>query len=92
MTPERTQQLMPVMQAHAEGKPIRSRLHGTNTWVRCIDPTWYDDFDYEVEPKPREWWLNAYDWGHCLHKTNELAEKHKMDNCVETIHLREVIE
>lgn len=57
MTPERTKELLPVMQAHSEGRKIECRLFPMDPWQLCEHPNWDDEFSYRIKPEPklREW-------------------------------------
>src|SRR5690348_337155 len=59
MTPERTKELLPIMTAFAEGKKIRLKRKNdpSDPWVICTNPTWADNFDYEIAPEPKEFWV-----------------------------------
>lgn len=56
MTPERAKELLPVITAFAEGKPIRARLKDCDNWARVNYPEWINEYDYEVAPQPVEGW------------------------------------
>lgn len=52
MTPDRTKELLPVMQAHAEKKQVesRSKCFSTAVWVLDPFPTWDNNYDYRIAP------------------------------------------
>lgn len=59
MTPERCKELLPVMQAFAEGKEIEARVRGVSVisqketpWMRSRMPSWDDSFEYRIKPQP----------------------------------------
>ena len=70
MSPDRAKELLPVITAFAERKTIESRLNirisPSDSWVIDLNPRWHDDYDYRVQPPPREFWI-AWDenesWG-----------------------------
>lgn len=49
MTPERTKQLLPIIQAFAEGQQIEYRHHFSNEWRIVTEPSWFDDFEYRIK-------------------------------------------
>jgi len=52
MTSSRAKALLPVIQAHAEGKPIEVQTQ--REWVETSDPSFHNDSNYRVAPpKPR---------------------------------------
>lgn len=45
------------------------------------------------QPKPREFWVNEYEWGYSdLHDSKEEADGHSTEERIRCIHVREVIE
>jgi len=62
MNRERVRELLPIIQAFAEGKRIQARAeHGT--WVEHDGPTnWPDDMEYRIKPEPREFWIDPADF------------------------------
>lgn len=61
MTPERAKELLPVIQAFAEGKPVQYKNDGE--W-KDVNPkyglAWFDNCDYRVKPKEETWYYNVY--------------------------------
>ena len=55
MTRENAKALLPIIQAHAEGKTIQSRcIKGdTSLWYDDEDPSFDDDFEYRIKPEPK---------------------------------------
>lgn len=51
----RAKQLLPVIRAHAEGKPIQSRcIKGdTSLWYDDEDPSFDDDFEYRIKQESK---------------------------------------
>ncbi len=73
MNRERARELLPIIQAFAEGKEIEA-LIGRH-WNICT-PTFDDEFEYRIKPEPREFWLfvsgewqEAYSKDMPLHKS-----------------------
>lgn len=60
MTPERTKELLPMMQAYASGKKLECRRKGTKAWVKPTTVTWQDDFDYRIAQDKLKGWVNIY--------------------------------
>lgn len=64
MTRDRAKELLPVIQAFAEGKAVEFRLHDSRHWEDAaqsgpsfVSLTWNDHCEYRIKPEPREWWL-----------------------------------
>ena len=55
MDRNRAKQLLPVIQAYINGKPIQSRcIKGdTSFWYDDKDPSFDDDFEYRIKPEPK---------------------------------------
>ena len=55
MTREEVKEMLPVLQAFAEGKTIESRcIKGDKSlWYDDEDPSFDDDFEYRVKPEPK---------------------------------------
>jgi len=56
MDRERCKELLPVLQAFAEGKTIQCRGMGLDWAAVSTNPTWEAD-EYRIKPEPREFWL-----------------------------------
>ena len=97
MNRERAKELLPVIQAFAEGKDIQFALEGYQ-WTDLHEETAFtfpaEDYEYRIKPEPREFWIirekgeidNSGEWysyrpSLSVHRANE-----------EVIHVREVIE
>jgi hypothetical protein len=89
--------ILSVVQANKEGRMIQwqARTLETSPWQDAVNPTW--DFyrcNYRVKPQPREWWVikcSAVDNGepHIYPAGNKPVT---CSNCIERVHVREVIE
>lgn len=87
MTPERAKELLPIIQAYAEGKTIQ--------W-KSSDGTWRDDlgfdpseaFEYRIKSEPREWWIWNSPDGELL--CREIYPHEEMNRAA--IKVREVLE
>lgn len=55
MDRNQAKQLLPIIQAYAEGKPVQSRcIKGdTSLWYDDEDPSFDDDFEYRIKPEPK---------------------------------------
>ena len=55
MTREEVKEMLPVLQAFAEGKTIESRcIKGDKSlWYDDEDPSFDNDFEYRIKPEPR---------------------------------------
>lgn len=55
MNRNRVKQLLPIIQAYAEGKVIQSRcIKGdTSLWYDEEDPSFDEDFEYRIKPEPK---------------------------------------
>ena len=55
MTREEVKEMLPVLQAFAEGKTIESRcIKGdTSLWYDDEDPSFDNDFEYRIKPEPK---------------------------------------
>lgn len=50
---ERAKELLPVIQAFADGKEIECRVKGKDVWSVQFYPTWIDDRDYRIKQEPK---------------------------------------
>ena len=101
MNRERAKELLPIIQAFAEGKEIQFRLDEIikSTWSDLHEETAFtfpaDDYEYRIKPKPREFWIEIGCNGKHVRgagwyeEGDKLPEKH---GSVEIIKVREVIE
>ena len=51
MTREEAKELLPIIQAYAEGKTIQFRV--CNKWIDIDDPSFDVGFDYRIKTKPK---------------------------------------
>lgn len=53
MTPQRAKELLPVIQAFAEGKTIQCNYakNPNDTWEVALDPCFAEDFNYRIKPE-----------------------------------------
>ena len=56
MNRERARELLPIIQAFAEGKTIECCQVGC-LWETIKEPTFNTDYEYRIKPEPREFWL-----------------------------------
>lgn len=57
MTPERAKELLPVIQAYAEGKKLDYLSPSRHEWEDDPIPNFEASGKWRVKPEPREWWL-----------------------------------
>jgi len=75
MTPERAKELLPIIQAYAEGKTIQYRANINVGWRDAGGPRWDDDFEYRIKPEPKVIYVNEYENGDmAVCKTKARAE------------------
>jgi len=82
MTPERAKELLPIIQAYAEGKQIQWKDTDDNVAFKDVneDVIWFDDYDYRVKPEKKVVWMNVYrvpgdaDVFGAAHKTKEISD------------------
>ncbi len=96
MTRERAKQLLPVIQAWANGEEIQLEV-GPGRWVDFSGSSPAFDYSgpheplaFRIKPKPREWWYRPGD--RSMHGTKESALNNVEINGNQIIHLREVID
>ena len=53
MDRERAKELLPIIQAFAEGKKIECSVKGEDAWSDTFYPTWIDSRDYRIKPEPK---------------------------------------
>ena len=53
MDRERAKELLPIIQAFAEGKKIECSVKGDDAWSDTFHPTWIDSRDYRIKPEPK---------------------------------------
>ncbi len=52
MTPQRAKELLPIIQAFAEGKEVQVRDKGCGVWVDASTRVWDGSFEYRIKPAP----------------------------------------
>lgn len=52
MTPARAKELIPIITAFANGETVQTRV-AEEAWFDARRPTWRDDWQYRIKPKPR---------------------------------------
>lgn len=63
MNRERAKELLPIIQAFAEGKTIQAqnrRPQTSNDWVDAVDEFLFfdsNDWNWRIKPEPREWFV-----------------------------------
>lgn len=93
MTQEQAKVMWPIIKAWGEGANLQVKNLGK--WVTATDVVFNLETNaYRLEPKPREFWINHYDWGYGpLHATKEVMLANRDNNrACKTLHLKEVLE
>ena len=55
MTPQRAKELLPIINAFAEGKQVQFKHKTASVWADVLVVSWSEDCDYRIKPEPREW-------------------------------------
>lgn len=64
MNRDQAKELLPIIQAFAEGKTIQARIPENDhdfevtEWTDCTAPDFIEVAEYRIKPLPREWWIN----------------------------------
>lgn len=74
MNRERAKELLPIIQAFAEGKEIQY-FDDELGWI-TEDPEWHDCFEYRIKPEPEVIYVNK----HCGYLTPFPNEKAALDS------------
>lgn len=96
MTRERAKELLPIIQAYAEGKTIECfTIEGR--WQEITNPFFDSATKYRIKPKPMErWWVMDAEGHVCLSSDNEKSAREWTDsrtsNNYRIVHFREVVE
>ena len=53
MNREEAKELMPIIQAYAEGKTIETYLEYDNKWKGCFNPAFNPENKYRIKPEPK---------------------------------------
>ncbi len=91
MDRKRAKELLPIIQAFADGKEIEFRDEEMDYWEASTTPRWLNDVTYRVKPVPREFNL----WVHSDGRTvfPEVPGVHiRKDLGYQKIRVREVME
>lgn len=83
MNRERAKELLPYIQAFAEGKTVQVRAIDSqnewNEWNDCSDPSWSYSAEYRIKPEKIVRYVNIYrdggEAGYSSHKTRANADK-----------------
>lgn len=88
MNRERAKELLPIIQAFADGEDIEI-CHFSDGWITTTSPNFTATPDkYRIKSRPREWWINTTS-SEC-YVTKECAEK--FSGGKEIVWVREVSE
>ena len=61
MTRERAKELLPVIQALAEGKTVQFKGANAAEWSDCPDPIFLSGIEYRVKPEPMVCYVRVHD-------------------------------
>jgi hypothetical protein len=99
MDRERAKELLPIIQAFAEGKAIQWRASLYDPWITidCLgDIPDAKGFEYRIKPeptKPRDWWINEYANGiGAPYISRDQADECAGSNRIRCILVREVLD
>lgn len=53
MTREEAKELLPIIQAFAEGKTVQFMDNNIGKWIECNKPSFYGDIKYRIKPEPK---------------------------------------
>ena len=79
MNKERAKELLPVIQAFAEGKEIQYRQinYPEGEWHDTLAPTWSPNCQYRIKPEPFERWLVVNSRGTVVVAYEDVASANK---------------
>jgi len=70
MTPERARELLPIIQAYAEGKTIQVRHKDiVPEWVSLTTCAFDEGWEYRIKPEPKVIYVNEYEEGRRFFET-----------------------
>lgn len=100
MTRDEARHVAEILTAWADGETIQYRTKGHARWYDDPnDETWsslrvFEEFEFRIKPKPREWWLSADGHGEYVfaHDCEATAARHSGLGNLPPVHVREVIE
>jgi len=93
MTPERAKELLPIIQAYAEGKYIQARDEATDLWFDVSSEDIYfenDYIEYRIKPEPKVIYVNEYKNHAYGYDTKEQAEE-KHCGCIDCEPVRKAV-
>lgn len=83
MTRERCKELLPIIQAFADGKVIQVRAHMEDKWEDADNANFYERNEYRIKPEPREFWI-------AIDANKRVYDEPVTSDGAEIIHVREV--
>jgi hypothetical protein len=98
MDRERAKEMLPIIQAFAEGRAIQWRASLYDPWITidCLsDISLTKGVEYRIKPeppKPREWWINEYASRMDAYDSREWADHYSTRGRIRCIHVREVLD
>lgn len=92
MTRKRAEELLPVIQAFAEGKEIEFKHKEGDEWFTQDYYVWDEDYEYRIKPEPREWYINIYDSDDSYMHNTKIQADNMGKGRIECIKVREILE
>jgi len=75
MNREQAKELLPIIQAFAEGKTIQAKKAASEQeWQHAQNPTFAALFEWRIKPEPREYWLLVHDEGETTNLVFDIEE------------------
>ena len=60
MNRERARELLPIIQAFAEGKEVEVKMISIKGWLMSHDPQFDQGGEWRIKPEPKELWVMVY--------------------------------
>ena len=57
MNREQAQELLPIIQAFAEGKTVQYLNGSVGKWSDAVTPSFFTQYQWRIKPEPREFYL-----------------------------------
>lgn len=86
MNRERAKELLPIIEAFANGEDVQILYGDGSTWQDSYSPIWLPGKMYRIKPKPREFWICPETQRVLMPSQKDLSADHQY------IKVREVLE
>lgn len=90
MTRERAKELLPIIQAYADGKDVQFKSTTDGEWYCDSKPDWTRGLIYRIKPEPRVFWIVINEFGGAALFCREDSAKHHASFKGSTIHRIEI--